>query len=84
MFGGKPIALIGASPGNFGTTLSQAAWLPVLRTLGTRTWFGGRLMVPRAAQVFDDAGTLKDETVKEQLRQFLLGYVAFVRERPAH
>ncbi len=84
VFGGKPIALIGASPGNFGTTLSQAAWLPVLRTLGTRTWFGGRLMVPRAAQVFDDAGTLKDETVKEQLRQFLLGYVAFVRERPAH
>ena len=34
VFGGKPVALIGASPGNFGTILSQAAWLPVLRTLG--------------------------------------------------
>ena len=34
VFGGKPVALIGASPGGFGTILSQNAWLPVLRTLG--------------------------------------------------
>src|SRR5579859_780788 len=27
VFGGKPVALMGASPGGFGTTLSQAAWL---------------------------------------------------------
>ena len=27
VFSGKPVALIGASPGNFGTTLSQTAWL---------------------------------------------------------
>ena len=79
VFGGEPIALMGASSGNFGTTLSQAAWLPVLRTLGTRPWFGARLLVPRAAQVFDEAGTLKDEAIKEQLRQFMLGFVAFVR-----
>jgi len=38
---------MGASPGGFGTILAQAAWLPVLRTLGTRPWFGGRLMVSR-------------------------------------
>jgi len=44
VFGGRPFAIIGASPGGFGTTLSQAAWLPVMRTLGTQTWFGGRLM----------------------------------------
>src|SRR3984885_12646350 len=51
-FGGRMFALIGASPGNFGTTLSQAAWLPVLRTLGTSAWFCGRLMVSRAGDVF--------------------------------
>jgi len=34
IFGGKPVALMGASPGGFGTVLAQAAWLPVLRTLG--------------------------------------------------
>ena len=41
VFGGRPFALIGASPGPFGTVQSQAAWLPVLRTLGTQPWFNG-------------------------------------------
>jgi chromate reductase len=82
VFGGRPFALMGASPGGFGTTLSQAAWLPVLRTLGTQVWSGGRLMVSRAASVFDESGTLKDAAVLEQLRQFLAGYVSFVSSRP--
>ena len=34
VFGGRRIAIIGASPGPFGTILSQSAWLPVMRTLG--------------------------------------------------
>src|SRR6202051_2225235 len=59
VFGGKPFAVMGASPGNFGTTLSQTAWLPVLRTLGTSPWFGGRLMLSRAGEAFDDALALK-------------------------
>ena len=49
VFGGRPFAVIGASPGGFGTILAQNAWLPVLRTLGTKPWFGGRLMVSRYA-----------------------------------
>jgi NAD(P)H-dependent FMN reductase len=36
VFRDRPFAVIGASPGGFGTILSQAAWLPVLRTLGAR------------------------------------------------
>ena len=40
VFGGRHFAVIGASPGAFGTVLSQAAWLPVLRTLGTQPWSG--------------------------------------------
>lgn len=83
VFRDKPVALIGASPGNFGTILSQAAWLPVLRTLGTRTWFGSRLLVSRAQQVFDVQGALQDESVRQQLQQFLLGFVTFVREQVA-
>jgi chromate reductase, NAD(P)H dehydrogenase (quinone) len=79
VFGGRAFAVIGASPGAFGTILSQAAWLPVLRTLGTQVWSGGRLMVARAASVFDESGTLKDAAVLEQLRQFLAGFVGFVR-----
>jgi hypothetical protein len=29
--------------------------------------------------VFDESGALKDAAVEEQLRQFLAGYVGFVR-----
>jgi len=82
VFGGRAFAIMGASPGAFGTTLSQAAWLPVLRTLGTQTWFGGRLLVARASGVFGEGGALKDAAVEEQLKQFLAGYVTFLR-RPA-
>ena len=78
VFGGKPVAVMGASPGGFGTILSQNAWLPVLRTLGTRPWFGGRLMVSRAQSVFDEAGNLKDEAIKKQLTEFLRGFSEFV------
>jgi NAD(P)H-dependent FMN reductase len=77
VFGGRPVAVIGASPGGFGTLLSQTAWLPVLKTLGTQTWFGGRLQVSRAGEVFDANGALKDARVRDQLRAFLAGFVAF-------
>ncbi len=83
VFGARRFAIIGASPGGFGTIMSQAAWLPVLRTLGAQVWFGGRLMVSRAANVFDESGALKDPTVEELLRQFLAGYVSFLRATPA-
>jgi NAD(P)H-dependent FMN reductase len=77
VFGGKPVALIGASPGAFGTVLSQDAWLSVLRTLGTKPWFAGRLMVSRAQSVFDATGALTDETIRDRLRQFVQGFAAF-------
>ena len=77
-FRDKPVALMGASPGGFGTILSQNAWLPVLRTLGTKPWFGGRLLVSRAQGVFDEHGKIIDETIKKQLAQFLTGFVAFI------
>ena len=78
VFGGRPVAVIGASPGGFGTLLSQTAWLPVLKTLGTQAWFGGRLQVSRAGEVFDKDGKLVDERVRDQLRKFLTGFVDFV------
>src|SRR5688572_25142238 len=48
VFRGRPVALMGATPGPGGTALSQAAWLPVLRTLGTRPWFEGRVLISAA------------------------------------
>ena len=79
VFRGKPVALLGASPGGFGTILSQNAWLPVLRTLRAELWFGGRMLVSRAESVFDEGGTLSDQKTKDQLRSFMEGFVAFVR-----
>ncbi len=79
VFGGKAFALIGASPGGFGTILSQEAWLPVLRALGTRPWFGGRLLVSHANQQFDVDGNLTDESTRLRLEGFLSGFVEFIR-----
>jgi chromate reductase, NAD(P)H dehydrogenase (quinone) len=79
VFGGKPVALMGASPGGFGTILSQNAWLPVLRTLGAEFWSGGRLLVSRAPSVFDEQGALTDPKIREQLQGFMQGFVAFAR-----
>lgn len=79
VFGNRAIAVVGASPGGFGTILGQEAWLPVLRTLGTRPWFGGRLMVSRAGTVFNEAGEMVDEKMKVQLQQFLQGFVDFTK-----
>jgi chromate reductase, NAD(P)H dehydrogenase (quinone) len=74
VFQGKPTALIGATPGGFGTVLSQNHWLPVLRALGVRPYFEGRLLVSRAHTVFDAEGALTDPKVEEQLRDFLRGF----------
>lgn len=81
VFGDRPVGVIGASPGGFGTILAQNAWLPVLRTLGTRPWFGGRLQVSRAGNVFDAAGELTDEAIRAQLRKYLAGFVDFIRNQ---
>jgi NAD(P)H-dependent FMN reductase len=78
VFAGKRVALVGASPGGFGTVLSQNAWLPILRTLGCELWSGGRLLVSRAASVFDADGALVDAKVADALRAYLAGYVAWV------
>ncbi len=86
VFAGRPVALIGASPGGFGTILSQNAWLPVLRTLGAELWTEGRLLVSRAQTVFAEDGTLTDARTKEQLAAFVQGFAAFAassRPRPA-
>lgn len=77
LFKGKPVAVIGASPGGFGTILAQNAWLPVLRTLGTRPWFEGRLMVSRAGGLFDRDGALTDDETRSRLAGFLAGFAAF-------
>src|SRR5439155_26220825 len=77
VFAGKPVAVMGASPGGFGTVLSQNAWLPILRTLGTKPWFGQKLLVSRAASVFDQSGNIVDDKLRERLERFIRGFAEF-------
>lgn len=75
----RPVALVGATPGGFGTVLAQTAWLPVLRALGLRLWTGGRLTVAGAGRVFDEEGRLTDEDLRARLRELVAGFADFAR-----
>jgi chromate reductase len=78
VFGGKPVAIAGASPGGFGTVLAQNAWLPVFKTLGADLWSGGRLLVSRAGGVVDAQGAISDAATRESIAKFLAGFVKYV------
>ena len=78
VFHGKPVGLMGATPGRGGTVLAQAAWLPVLRDLGTAPWFGARVRVSGARSVFAD-GKLVDEKVRAEVEAYMNGFAEFIR-----
>lgn len=83
VFGGRAVAIMGASPGGFGTILSQNAWLPVMRTLGADLWSGGRLLVSRAGQIVDTNGEIVDEAARANIRKFIHGFAEHVQSRRA-
>jgi len=83
-FGGKPVGLMGASPGRFGAILGQDAWLPVLHILGTQVWGGERLRVANAAGMFDENGILTDTDVKKLLARYLSEFVEFARSADSY
>jgi NAD(P)H-dependent FMN reductase len=78
VFGGKPVAIAGASPGGFGTVLSQNAWLAVFKTLGAEMYSGAKLLVSRAGSVFDADGRVTDDATRQAIARFVAGYCAFV------
>ena len=80
VFGGKPVAVMGASPGPFGTILSQNAWLPVFKTLGAQLWSGERLLVSRAREAIGEDGSIIDGKIRERLRVFMQDFNAFAQE----
>ncbi len=78
VFGNRPFTVISASPGGFGGLLSQTAWLPVLKSLGTRQWSGGSLLAARAHTLFNEQGELTDDALRQRLGKFLAGFVQFI------
>jgi chromate reductase, NAD(P)H dehydrogenase (quinone) len=84
VFRGRPVAIMGATPGQGGTLLSQAAWLPVVRTLGMRPWFEGRVNVSGAGKVFDTDGRVADEATRDRIRTFVEGFAGFADSQRGH
>src|ERR1700754_971912 len=80
LFRDRPVAIMGASPGRFGTLLSQTAWLPIVRTLGMRPWYGFPLYISDARKVFDASGAIVDAAISERVTQFVHGFAKWVDE----
>ena len=76
---GKPVALVGATPGGFGTLSAQAHALPVLRALGMIHWSQGRLMISKAHLVFGANG-LSDNALAQQIQSFTSDFADFTKK----
>jgi chromate reductase len=68
---GKPVAVIGASAGTWGTRLAQTALRQVLFATESRVLAGPALYVARADSAFDGEGRLAHDGVRASLRQVL-------------
>jgi chromate reductase len=69
---GKPVAIIGASTGNFGTLRAQLHLRQILTHVGALTLPKPEVLVARAGQVFAPDGELVDEAARGFVRDLLL------------
>ncbi|MFM7227974.1 MAG: NADPH-dependent FMN reductase [Betaproteobacteria bacterium] len=70
-FDGKPIALIGATPGGLGTSRAQYQLRQVFIYLNGHVLNRPEVMISAAPSKFDADGKLVDETTTENLRKLL-------------
>jgi chromate reductase, NAD(P)H dehydrogenase (quinone) len=76
---GKPIAIMGASSGHFGTARAQLALRQVFVTTDSFTLPKPEVMVFRAASRFDASGNLTDEETRELVRNLVEALVAWAK-----
>lgn len=81
LFNDLPVAVLGISPGRFGTVSAQYAWLPVLHTLGADTWSGGQLMMSGSSSAFDEHGGLAEESSAKRLERFVSDFLSYCDDR---
>lgn len=68
---GKPVAILGASTGRWGTRLAQAGLRHVLTATGALVLPQPTVFVSQAAQLFDERGRLIEGAAQEALRELL-------------
>lgn len=80
---GKPVAVMGTSPGMGGTLRVQVAMRPVLSGMGMLQAVGADTAVPGAGQAFDADGNLVDEKARAAVARTLETLAAWIaRLRP--
>lgn len=76
---GKPVAVIGASAGPWGTRLAQAALRQTLFAAESVVLPRVGLYVREAARVFDSNGRLIDPSIKKQLESLLTTFSRWIQ-----
>lgn len=71
---GKPVAIMGASTGRWGTRLAQAALRQTLTATQAQVMPAPMLFMRDAAQLFDDDGGLCDAASREALQALLVAF----------
>ena len=74
---GKPVAVMGASPGLFGTARAQYHLRQIFVFLNMYPVNRPEVMIGTAAQRFDESGNLTDERTKKQIRMLLQNLAAW-------
>lgn len=69
---GKPVAIMGASTGNFGTLRAQLHLRQILTHIGALPLGKPEVLVARAEQAFDTGGKLVDPTARGFLQDLLV------------
>jgi chromate reductase len=67
----KPVAVMGATPGMWGTIRMQHAFHSVFQFLNMPQVIKPEILVAQASQKFDENGKLKDEVAKDLIRKKL-------------
>ena len=76
-FDGKPIAILGASPGALGTVRAQAHLRQILANLNGLVLVQPNVMIGGSGQRFDASGALVDEPTKEFVRNLMVALKVF-------
>ena len=76
----KPIALMGASPGNMGTVRAQLALRQTFLFTESYVLLKPEVLVWRAADRFDAQGNLTDRATREHVSKLITALVAWTRQ----
>jgi len=79
-FDGKPIAILGTSPGALGTVRAQAHLRQILANLNGLVLVQPNVMIGGAGQRFDATGALTDDATREFVRGLMAALLVFTRK----